>query len=117
MSTDRIEKEILLHTTLERVWHAISGSQEFGAWLGAAFDGPFAENARLTARIVPTTVDEDIARLQKPHEGVSFAFLVDRIEPMKGYAKRNSSKNTWRCNREAKASMALADTQMPAYQA
>ncbi|HWG59216.1 MAG TPA: SRPBCC family protein [Candidatus Acidoferrales bacterium] len=82
MSTDRIEKEVLLHATLERVWEAISDSNQFGAWFGVAFDGPFVEGARLTGRIVPTTVDEEVARLQKPHAGKAFEFLVDRIEQM-----------------------------------
>ncbi|MDT5066420.1 MAG: hypothetical protein QOK02_2575 [Mycobacterium sp.] len=30
MSTDRIEKEVLLRAPLERVWRAISDSAEFG---------------------------------------------------------------------------------------
>jgi uncharacterized protein YndB with AHSA1/START domain len=83
MNTDRIEKKILLRATLERVWKAISDSNQFGAWFGVAFDGPFAESARLTGRIVPTTVDTEIARLQEPHAGKAFEFSVERIEPMR----------------------------------
>ena len=88
MNTDRIEKKILLHATRERVWQAISDSKQFGIWFGVAFDGPFAEGARLTGRIVPTTVDSEVAKLQKPHAGMAFEFAVDRIEPMRRFSFR-----------------------------
>jgi uncharacterized protein YndB with AHSA1/START domain len=81
--TDRIEKQIVLHAPLERVWSAISDSGQFGKWFGVAFDGPFVAGARLTGRIVATTVDPDVAKLQQPHEGKPFEIWVDRIEPMK----------------------------------
>jgi uncharacterized protein YndB with AHSA1/START domain len=83
MNTDRIEKKILLHAPRERVWNAISDSRQFGSWFGMAFDGPFVAGARLTGKIVPTSVDAEIAKLQKPHEGLAFEFFVDRIEPMR----------------------------------
>jgi uncharacterized protein YndB with AHSA1/START domain len=83
MNTDRIEKKVLLHAPCERVWQAISDPARFGSWFGVAFDGPFVAGARLTGRIVPTSVDAEIAKLQKPHEGKPFEFFVDRIEPMR----------------------------------
>ncbi|MGA2187714.1 MAG: SRPBCC family protein [Steroidobacteraceae bacterium] len=79
--TDRIEKQILLHAPLERVWSAISDSAQFGTWFGVAFDGPFVAGARLTAKIAPTTVDPEVAKLQKPHAGKTFDFWVERIDP------------------------------------
>jgi uncharacterized protein YndB with AHSA1/START domain len=82
MSSDRIQKEIVLHAPRARVWQAISDSKQFGTWFGVAFDDTFAEGARLTGRIVPTTVDADVAKLQESHAGATFEFLVDRIEPM-----------------------------------
>jgi len=81
MNTDRIDKTILLHATLERVWDAISDSQQFGTWFGVKFDRPFAQGARVTGRIAPTAVDKEIARHQEPHAGKVFEFLVDWIEP------------------------------------
>lgn len=81
VNADRIEKKILLRATVERVWKAISDSNEFGTWFGVAFDGRFAEGVRLTGRIVPTVVDPEIAKLQEPHAGKPFEFLVDRIDP------------------------------------
>ena len=82
-NTDRIEKRILLQAPLACVWSAISDAGQFGRWFGVAFDGPFVSGSRLTGKIVPTTVDEEVARLQKPHEGKSFEIWVVRIEPMR----------------------------------
>lgn len=83
MVKDRIEKQILLHVPLERVWRAVSDSRRFGAWFGVDFDGPFMAGHRLAGKIVPTTVDAEVARLQQPYEGMAFVFLVEDIEPLK----------------------------------
>ena len=83
MNTDRIEKKILLQAPRERVWNAISDSRQFGSWFGVEFDGPFVAGASLTGKIVPTSVDAEIAKLQQPHAGLAFEFFVDRIEPMR----------------------------------
>jgi len=83
MSADRIEKSTVLAAPLGRVWRAVSDAREFGSWFGVAFDGPFREGARLTGSIVPTTVDAEVAAMQKPHEGKRFEFVVERIEPMR----------------------------------
>jgi uncharacterized protein YndB with AHSA1/START domain len=82
-TTDRIEKSVLLRAPRERVWRAISDAKEFGSWFGAELDGPFVAGARLTGRIVPTTVDADVAKAQEPHRGMTFAFFVERVEPMR----------------------------------
>jgi len=83
MNTDRIEKRIVLRAPLERVWRAISDAGQFGSWFGVAFDGPFVAGARLTGKIVPTTVDAEVAKQQKPYAGMAFEFFVERIEPMR----------------------------------
>lgn len=87
-NTDRIEKQVLLHSALESVWRAISEATEFGSWFGMRFDGPFMPGARVTGEIVPTTVDPDVAAAQKPYEGQRFAIMVDRIEPMRLFSFR-----------------------------
>ena len=83
MSHDRIEKRILLHAPLGRVWAAVSDAAAFGTWFGVAFDAPFAEGQRLTGKIVPTKMDEKIAKMQEPYTGKAFEWTVERIEPMK----------------------------------
>jgi uncharacterized protein YndB with AHSA1/START domain len=88
MSTDRIEKQILLHAPLERVWQAVSDAQQFGRWFGVALNGAFTAGAHLTGTISPTTVDPEVAKLQKPHEGKSFELWVEKIEPMRSISFR-----------------------------
>jgi uncharacterized protein YndB with AHSA1/START domain len=87
-NTDRIEKKVLLHAPRERVWHAISDSKQFGSWFGVAFDSPFAPDKRMIGKIVPTTVDPEVAKLQEPHLGMAFEFAVDRIEPQRVFSFR-----------------------------
>lgn len=86
--TDRIEKKILLHAPLGRVWRALSDSNEFGAWFGMKFDGPFAEGATMRGTMVPTTVDPEVAKLQKDFEGFPFEITIDRIEPERLFSFR-----------------------------
>ena len=77
MSSDRIEKEVVLRAPLERVWRAISDADEFGQWFGVRFDGPFVAGASVTGVITPTTVDEDVARAQEAACGQG-GHLADR---------------------------------------
>lgn len=86
--TDRIEKQVLLQAPLPRVWRAIADAKEFGSWFGVAFDGPFVAGGRLSGRIVPTTVDREVAAAQKPYEGTPFDVLVEQIEPMRRFSFR-----------------------------
>ena len=82
-NTDRITKTMLLRAPLKRAWHTVSDSMQFGAWFGAEFDGPFVAGARLSARIVPTKVDPNVAKMQEPHAGTTFVVFVERVEPMR----------------------------------
>jgi len=87
-NTDRIEKRVLLRASRERVWRAISDSKQFGSWFGVKFDGPFAAGKKMTGRIVPTTVDAEVAKSQKPYEGFRFELSVERVEPMRLFSFR-----------------------------
>jgi uncharacterized protein YndB with AHSA1/START domain len=88
MNTDRIEKQIVLRASLDRVWRAVSDAKQFGSWFGVAFDGPFLEGAKLTGKIVPTIVDPEVARMQEPYSGKAFEWTIERIEPMRRIAFR-----------------------------
>ena len=81
-NTDRIEKKILLRAPRERVWRAISDSQQFGIWFGVAFDGPFVAGTRVRGTIVPTQVDAEVARMQERFAGEVFHVDVERVDPM-----------------------------------
>jgi uncharacterized protein YndB with AHSA1/START domain len=82
-TTDYIRKQQLLRAPLARVWSAIGDARQFGSWFGVQLDGPFTPGARLTGRIVPTTVDPEVAKMQEPYAGKEMAVLVDRVEPMR----------------------------------
>lgn len=88
MSTDRIEKTIVLKASRERVWRAISDSEQFGAWFGMDCDGPFVAGEWLEARIVPTRVDPAVAKMQEPYRGMPSHMLIEEIRPMERFAFR-----------------------------
>jgi uncharacterized protein YndB with AHSA1/START domain len=87
-NTDRIEKQVLLKASRERVWRALSEAEQFGSWFGVRFDGPFVEGECLTGKIAATQVDEEVAAMQAPYEGTPFEWVVERIEPMQRIAFR-----------------------------
>jgi uncharacterized protein YndB with AHSA1/START domain len=88
LSTERIEKKVVLRAPLNRVWRAIANSNEFGTWFGLKFDGPFVQGATLHGVIVPSTVNAEISRIEKPHEGVVFDITIEKIEPERLFSFR-----------------------------
>jgi uncharacterized protein YndB with AHSA1/START domain len=88
MSTDRIEKRVVLRAPLDRVWRAISDAEEFGRWFGVRFGGPFVAGTSVTAAITPTTVDDEVAKRQEPHAGVKSTWQIVAIEPRRRFAYR-----------------------------
>ncbi len=70
MSTDRIEKRIVLRAPRSRVWQALSNPDEFGRWFGARLVGDFTPGARIAGQItIPG------------HEHVTFELVVEKVEP------------------------------------
>jgi uncharacterized protein YndB with AHSA1/START domain len=88
MNTDRIEKQVLLRAPLDRVWRAISDSQEFGRWFGVRIDGPFVAGTSVTATITGTTVDEEVAEMQRPHAGATSRWRIVAVEEPRRFAYR-----------------------------
>lgn len=81
MSSDRIEKRVVLKAPLAKVWAAISDYQAFGAWFGVRFDRPFVAGQVVKGKIVPTSVDPGVAKQQEPYTGMACDITVERIEP------------------------------------
>lgn len=88
MSTSRIEKKTLLRAPLARVWKALTDAREFGAWFGVVLDEPFVVGKTLRGTIVGTTVDAEVAELQKPFVGLPFEILIDELVPERRFAFR-----------------------------
>ncbi|MCU1235803.1 MAG: Activator of Hsp90 ATPase 1 family protein [Candidatus Solibacter sp.] len=88
MSTDRIEKKILLHAPKARVWRALADSAEFGTWFGMKFNAPFAPGAVMHGVIVPTSVNPEVAAAQKKYEGTPFDITIEQMEPERLFSFR-----------------------------
>src|SRR5262245_4478788 len=88
MSTDRIEKKILLRASRKRVWRALTDSREFAAWFGMKFHGPFTPGAVMQGVIVGTTVDAEVAKAQKQYEGLTGEITIEQMEPERLFSFR-----------------------------
>ena len=88
MSSDRIEKKILLRAPRKRVWRALADSTEFGSWFGLKFDGPFTPGTSIRGVLVGTTVNPEVAESQKKHAGLPFEIKIERIEPERLFSFR-----------------------------
>lgn len=77
MSTDRIEKQILLRAPRARVWRALTDSQQFGQWFGVQIDGSFAPGARLRGKVK-----------HKGYEHVPFEITIERMDAEKLFSWR-----------------------------
>ena len=88
MSTNRIEKKILLRAPRKRVWRALSDSTEFGSWFGMKFDGPFTPATTVRGVIVPTTVNAEVAKAQKKYEGLPVELTIEQMEPERLFSFR-----------------------------
>jgi uncharacterized protein YndB with AHSA1/START domain len=86
--TDRIVKKVMLRAPHHRVWSAISDASQFGSWFGVRFDGPFVAATNVTGRIVPTTVDAEVARSQEAYAGTALEISIDRVEPPRLFSFR-----------------------------
>src|SRR5262245_51008243 len=70
MSTDRIEKKIVLKATKSRIWRALSNAEEFGQWFRVKLKGKFEPGARLSG---PVTYPG--------YEHLTMDIFVERVEP------------------------------------
>ena len=77
-STDRIEEQVLLPTSRERVWRALTDPDELGAWFGANISGAtIAPGAHVVGRItIPN------------YEHVPFDVIVEEMVPEQRFSWR-----------------------------
>ncbi len=79
--SDSVTKKVVLRASRARVWRAISDSTEFGSWFGMRVEGPFVAGTSAKGIITPTTVDNDVAQLQRSFEGLVFELRIVGVEP------------------------------------
>ncbi len=77
---DEIRKQTVLDAPQDKVWAALSDAAKFGAWFGAAVEGPFVAGARVWASIQPTQVDAQVAKSQEPFAGMRFPLDVVTVD-------------------------------------
>jgi uncharacterized protein YndB with AHSA1/START domain len=70
MTSDRIEKKIMLRAPVVRVWRAIADAEEFGAWFGVRLHKPFTPGARVDGQLLATG-----------YENVKLELTVERVVP------------------------------------
>jgi uncharacterized protein YndB with AHSA1/START domain len=77
MSTDRIEKRVVLCAPRSRVWRAISDAKEFGTWFRMSLDGAFVAGRTVQAKVtIPG------------YEHLKVEIQVERIEPERYFSYR-----------------------------
>jgi uncharacterized protein YndB with AHSA1/START domain len=77
MSTDRIEKRVVLRAARTRVWRAIANAEEFATWFRVKLEGAFAEGRAIRGKLtIPG------------YEHVTLEMLVERIDPERYFSYR-----------------------------
>lgn len=78
--TDRIERKIVINAPRDRVWRALTNSEEFGAWFGVNLKGQtFAAGQRTRGLISSEACG---------HDDAWFDVIIDRIEPQSFFSYR-----------------------------
>jgi uncharacterized protein YndB with AHSA1/START domain len=77
LSSDRIQKKVVLSAAPARVWRALSDSAEFGEWFRLKLEGPFREGATVRGRLT-----------YPRYEHVTIELQVEKLEPERYFAYR-----------------------------
>jgi len=86
MSTDRIEKRVVLRAPRSRVWRAIADAKAFGTWFRLTLDGPFAAGTTVRGRHDNFKVEMRIERIE-PERYFSYRWHPYPKDPAKDYAE------------------------------
>ncbi len=70
VSTDRIEKQIVINAPRTKVWKALTEVEQFKQWFGAALDNPFKPGTRTRGHVT-----------EKGWEHVQIDITIERMEP------------------------------------
>jgi uncharacterized protein YndB with AHSA1/START domain len=98
MDLDRIEKEVVLHAPVSRVWRALTDREEFGRWFGVELDQPFVQGQTVTGTFTGDFDEQQIVQYQKavgltPSKvriptGRTVFCTVERVEPERCFSFR-----------------------------
>ena len=89
MSTDRIEKRVVLRAPLDRVWRAISDADGVRPLVRRPLRRALhRRQLRHRRPSSPTTVDDVVAKRQEPHAGLKSTWQIVAVEPRRRFAYR-----------------------------
>jgi uncharacterized protein YndB with AHSA1/START domain len=77
MTTDRIEKRVVLRAARTRVWRAITNAEEFGTWFRIKLEGAFTAGRVVRGKITSPGYDH-----------LTVDMLVERIDPERYFSYR-----------------------------
>lgn len=90
MTTDRIEKSIVLRAPQSRVWQALADAGQFGEWFGVKLEGGFTPGARITGQITTPGYEHLTMELfieeVKPEELFSYRWHPYAVDPEVDYS-------------------------------
>ena len=95
---DKIEKHVILHAPISRVWQSIANAKEFGRWFGIRLDGEFLVGKPITGTFSASLNEAVIhehqrklglspSKVQLPDKHIVFC-TVERIEPERYFSFR-----------------------------
>src|SRR5437763_789975 len=77
VSTDRIEKRVVLRAPRTRVWRALTNAEEFGTWFRVRLEGAFTEGKPIRGKLAI-----------HGYEHLALEMLVERIDPERYFSYR-----------------------------
>ena len=90
MTSDRIEKTVLLSSSISRVWRAVSDSKEFGEWFRVKLDGPFRAGETVRGQITYPGYEHLKMELQvvelRPESYFAFRWAPNAVDANKDYS-------------------------------
>jgi uncharacterized protein YndB with AHSA1/START domain len=88
MTDDRIEKKVVVRAARDRVWKALTDSQEFGRWFGARFEGPFVSGQTVRGVLAPSSLATPQETAGHPYLGAPLILHVERLDPPHRFSYR-----------------------------
>jgi uncharacterized protein YndB with AHSA1/START domain len=90
VSTDRIEKHVVVRAPRARVWRAIADAAQFATWFEMKLDGAFAEGRTTRGQITKKgyehlTIDMEVQRIE-PERYFSYRWHPYAIDPKADYS-------------------------------
>ena len=88
MDEDRIEKTVVIRAPPDRVWKALTDSQEFGRWSGARFEGSFVPGRSVRAVLAASEAATPEEMAGHPYLGKSMVFRIEQMDRPRRFSYR-----------------------------